>query len=119
MLRHATICLVVLLLWTIHVRGQDAAPDEAVFRTARLTLGTPMVREAVVRLGGDGAWIGKLPDLRLKLESEADWLRSPLEMENRLRGLEIRWAKSPVWVGYEVPTEGSEPRATFSIQRGF
>ncbi len=112
-------CAAALLLGMSFVRGQDAAPDEADSRTARLTLGTPMVREAVARLGGDGAWIRKWPDMRLKLESDADWLRSPLEMENRLRGLEIRWAKSPVWFGYEVPTEGSEPRATFSIQRGF
>ncbi len=111
--------MVLLLTGGTGGRGQDAVPEEAASRTARLTWGTPMVREAVVRLGGDGTWIGKWPDLRLKWESEADWLRSPLEMENRLRGLEIRWANSPVWVGYEVPTEGSEPRATFSIQRGF
>ena len=111
--------MVLLLTGGTGGRGQDAAPEEAASRTARLTLGTPMVREAVARRGGDGTWIVKWPDLRLKWESEADWLRSPLEMENRLRGLEIRWANSPVWVGYEVPTEGSEPRATFSIQRGF
>ena len=119
MFRQTACCAALILMGIPGGRGQDVVPEEAAFQTARLTLGTPMVRSAVARLGGDREWFGKWPDLRLKVESEADWLRSPLEMENRLRGLEIRWANSPVWIGYEVPTEGSEPRATFSIQRGF
>ena len=37
----------------------------------------------------------------------------------RLRGIEVRLPVSGLWLGYEPPVEGIEPRATISIQRGF
>ena len=37
----------------------------------------------------------------------------------RLRGIEVRLPMSGLWLGYEPPVEGNEPRATISIQRGF
>ncbi len=68
------------------------------------------------------AWMfpEKLPDFRLKVERPVlEGPLSPAEMETRLRGVEIRLPMEGLWMGYETSADGEEPRATFSIQRGF
>ena len=84
-----------------------------------LTLGTPMLRSTMERV--NLAWVvpEKLPDFRLKIDRPTWEAFSQAELETRLRGVEIRLPLEGLWVGYETPTEGELPRATFSIQRGF
>lgn len=86
---------------------------------ALLTLSSPMLRTGADRL--NVAWLlpEKVPEFRLKLERPAWGPLMSAELESRLRGVEVRLPLEGVWVGYEAPTGGEEPRATFSIQRGF
>ena len=84
-----------------------------------LTLSSPLIRTGMDRMNLLWLYPEKTPDFRLKLE-RPEW--GPLmvtELESRLRGVEVRLPFEGLWVGYETPADGEEPRATFSIQRGF
>lgn len=104
--------------------GQDApAPAaEAAGAIPDLKLGVPMLRAALDGPDDSPDLWDRIPDFRLKLESPMELLRSPFDWQDRIRGVEIRMAASPVWLGYEQPREGEdmeEGRATFSIQQKF
>lgn len=84
-----------------------------------LTLGSPMLRSTMDRMKLAWMFPEKLPDFRLKVD-RPDWESlTTVGMENRFRGVEVRLPLEGLWVGYETATESEEPRATFSIQRGF
>lgn len=98
--------------------AQEAAPAAA--RPPLLTLSSPLLRASMDRV--NLAWLmpEQMPDFRLKVERPAAAeMLSPMEMDMRLRGIEVRLPMSGLWLGYEPPVEGNEPRATISIQRGF
>ena len=84
-----------------------------------LTLGSPLIRSSMDRM--NLAWLlpEQVPDFRLKMERPAEVPLSPEEWQGQLRGVEIRLPMEGLWVGYVMPAEGEEPRATLSIQRGF
>mgnify|MGYP006920741236 FL=1 len=82
----------------------------------RLTLGTESIRAPLEQAAPA---FGRWPDVRLKLEASPEVPLSVLDPEPRVRGIEIRLLTSWLWMGYQWETEGDEPRATFSIQRGF
>ena len=84
-----------------------------------LTLGSPLLRSTMDRMNLAWMFPQKIPDFRLKVD-RPDWeSMTTAGMENRFRGVEIRLPVEGLWVGYETATESEEPRATFSIQRGF
>jgi hypothetical protein len=84
-----------------------------------LTLGTPMLRSTVGRLNPNWTISERLPDVRLKLARFDAESFAISDIENQIRGVEIRLPMSLVWLGYETPVDGEDPRATFSIRRGF
>ncbi|HAL92282.1 MAG TPA: hypothetical protein DCM68_04570 [Verrucomicrobia bacterium] len=85
-----------------------------------LTLGSPLLRSTMDRMRLPWLLPDNVPDFRLKVDRPmmADVL-SPMSMDSSLRGVEIRLPIEGLWVGYETPASGEDPRATFSIQRGF
>ncbi len=92
--------------------AESAAP-------ALLTLSSPMLRAGLDRMNLPWLFPEKVPEFRLRLERPAWGALTAAELESRLRGVEVRLPLEGVWVGYETPADGEEPRATFSIQRGF
>jgi hypothetical protein len=84
-----------------------------------LSLGSPMLRSTMDRINLPWLIPEKMPEFRLKVERSATIPLSPAEMQGRLRGVEIQLPMKGLWVGYETPIEGDDPRATFSIQRSF
>ncbi len=84
-----------------------------------LTLGSPMIRSTMDRVKLAWLFPAQMPEFRLKMERPAEIPLSPEEWQGQLRGVEIRLPMEGLWVGYVMPAEGEEPRATFSIQRGF
>ena len=99
--------------------AQTPAPPEPAGAAPVLTLGTPMLRSTMDRMSMAWLFPEKLPDFRLKMDRPEWGPLSAAGMEERLRGVEIRLPMEGFWVGYEKAAEGEEPRATFSIQRGF
>ena len=71
------------------------------------------------QLNIDWIFLEKIPDVRLKLERPTWGPLSAAELQGRLRGVEFQLPIQGLWVGYETAAEGTEPRATVSIQRGF
>ena len=67
------------------------------------------------------AWLypAQVPDVRLKIERPTLAELSTWDADPRVRGVEFRLPLTGVWMGYETPVEGEDPRATLSIQRGF
>ena len=90
----------------------SAEPDAA---APMLTLNSAVLRSAL----GDAGAARRIPDFRLKVEYPVWGALTSAEMESRVRAVEFRLPMPGVWVGYEMPAEGDQPRATFSIQRGF
>ena len=84
-----------------------------------LTLGSPMLRSTMEKMNLAWLFPEKALDFRLKMERPTWGPLTAAEMEGRLRGVEIRLPMEGVWVGYETSVNGEQPRATFSIQRGF
>jgi hypothetical protein len=84
-----------------------------------LTLGTPALRAGMERLRLSWLYPVQAPDVRLKIERPTLAEMSTLDAEPRVRGVEFRLPLTEVWMGYETPEEGEDPRATLSIQRGF
>lgn len=82
----------------------------------RLTLGTESIRAPLEQAAPA---FERWPDVRLKLEASPKVPLSVLDPEPRVRGIEVRLPTSWLWMGYQWEAEGDEPRATFSIQRGF
>ena len=118
MKRIGTWALAAMLLAAAGAAAQEVAPGPA--RPPLLTLSSPLLRASMDRV--NLAWLmpERLPDFRLKVERPAAAeMLSPMEMDMRLRGIEVRLPMSGLWLGYEPPVEGIEPRATISIQRGF
>ena len=99
--------------------AQTPALPEPAGAAPVLTLGTPMLRSTMDRMSMAWLFPEKLPDFRLKMDRPEWGPLSAAGMEERLRGVEIRLPMEGFWVGYEKAAEGEEPRATFSIQRGF
>jgi hypothetical protein len=98
-------------------QGPLAASPAGVPRT--LTLDTPRLRSSMERMSL--AWLipPQLPDFRLKMERPAWENLSGNELDTRFRGVEFRLPMEGLWVGYESPIRGEDPRATLSIRRGF
>jgi hypothetical protein len=98
-------------------QGPVAAPRAGVPRT--LTLDTPRLRSSMERMSL--AWLipAQMPDFRLKVERPAGEFLPGTELDTRFRGVEFRLPMEGLWVGYDAPVHGEEPRATFSIRRGF
>ena len=118
MKRIGTWALAAMLLAAAGAAAQEVASGPA--RPPLLTLSSPLLRASMDRV--NLAWLmpERLPDIRLKVERPAAAeMLSPMEMDMRLRGIEVRLPMSGLWLGYEPPVEGNEPRATISIQRGF
>lgn len=84
-----------------------------------LTLGTPALRAGMERLSLAWLYPERAPDVRLKIERPTFAELSTLDADPRVRGVEFRLPLTGVWMGYETPAEGEDPRATLSIQRGF
>ena len=99
--------------------AQTPAPPDATGPAPILTLGSPMIRSTMGRMSLAWLFPDKAPDFRLKMDRPEWGPLSAAGMEERLRGVEIRLPMEGFWVGYEKAAEGEEPRATFSIQRGF
>ena len=104
--------------------GQKAEPTPlptaaAAAAPLRLTLGTAPLRATMERWRVSWLYPASLPDVRLKVDRPAWTDLSENESESRLRAVEFRLPVEGWWVGYETPADGEEPRATFSIQRGF
>jgi hypothetical protein len=98
-------------------QGPSMAPPSGVPRM--LTLDTPRLRSSMERMSL--AWLipAQMPDFRLKLERPAWESLSGAELDTRVRGVEFRLPMEGLWVGYDVPIRGEDPRATLSIRRGF
>ena len=111
----ASLCLA----GTLRVAAQTAVAPAAPAAPALLTLSSPLIRTGMDRMNLLWLYPEKLPDFRLKMERPAWGPVTATELENRLRGVEVRLPLEGIWVGYEMQTEGEEPRATLSIQRGF
>lgn len=104
--------------------GQKAEPTPlptaaAAAAPLRLTLGTAPLRATMERWRVSWLYPASLPDVRLKVDRPAWTDPSENESESRLRAVEFRLPLEGWWVGYETPSEGEEPRATFSIQQKF
>ncbi len=84
-----------------------------------LTLGSPMLRSTMDWMKMSWLYPSRIPDFRLKVERPEWGPLTTMEMENRLRGVEVRLPMEGLWVGYETTSGDETPRATFSIQRGF
>lgn len=84
-----------------------------------LTLGSPMLRSTMAKMNMAWLFPEKALDFRLKMERPTWGPLSAEELQGRLRGWEIQLPMPGVWVGYETAVDGEQPRATFSIQRGF
>lgn len=85
----------------------------------RLTLSSPQLRSTADRINMPWLMPDKLPDFRLKIERPAWDALSVTGLESRVRGIEFQLPIPGFWIGYELPLADEEPRATFSIQRGF
>lgn len=92
--------------------GQAPAADEGL----SLTLGTTAFRDAFEKRNPA---LARWPDVRLRFDRPEEISWSLFEEEPRIRGIEFRLPMSFFWLGYEKPSEGEDPRATFSIQRPF
>ena len=104
---------------TFSAGAQEAPVPAAPEPAALLTLSSPVIRSGMDRMNLLWLYPEKAPDFRLKLERPAWGPLTAAELESRLRGVEVRLPFEGLWVGYETPADGEEPRATFSIQRGF
>lgn len=99
-------------------RGSDPAPAAA-SPAPLLTLSTPALRAGMERLSLAWLYPAQVPDVRLKIERPTLAELSTWEADPRVRGVEFRLPQTGIWMGYETPDEGTDPRATLSIQRGF
>ena len=104
------------LLAAAGARGAD--PDPAA-PAPLLTLGTPALRAGMERLSLAWLFPAQAPDVRLKIERPTLAELSTWEADPRVRGVEFRLPQTGIWMGYETPENGEEPRATLSIQQGF
>lgn len=84
-----------------------------------LTLSTPALRAGMERLHLAWLYPEHVPDVRLKIERPTLAELSTWDADPRVRGVEFRLPLTGIWMGYEAPVEGEDPRATLSIQRGF
>lgn len=84
-----------------------------------LTLSTPALRAGMERLSLAWLYPAQAPDMRLKIERPTLAELSTWDADPRVRGVEFRLPQTGIWMGYETPDEGADPRATLSIQRGF
>jgi hypothetical protein len=113
--------LAVLCAMAFAMRAEGQAPETSPSAETipMLTLSSPMLRSTMGKV--NMAWLvpEKVPDFRLKMERPEWGTLTTEEMQGRLRGLEIRLPVEGLWLGYEKPVEGENPRATLSIQRGF
>lgn len=110
----------ILVLACAAAAAEQALPPPRPENNAPLlTLDSPMLRQTMDRMNLPRGILDKVPDFRLKLDRSEELLRTPLEWEDRLRGVEIRLPMSAFWLGYGRTAEGEEPQATFSIQLGF
>lgn len=100
-------------------QGQEPAEAGPAVEMRRLTLGTPLLKSAVKQVDWARAAFEKVPDFRLKMDQSGEILQGASEWETELRGVEIRLTESGFWAGYEIPSESEEPRATFTIRKGF
>ena len=98
-------------------QGASAAPPAGAPRL--LTLDVPHLRNSMERMSL--AWLipAQVPDFRLKLERPAWESLADAEADPRFRGVEFRLPLEGLWVGYDAPGEGEEPRATLLLRRGF
>ena len=99
--------------------GQETAAAVPAVEMRRLTLGTPLLKSAVKQVDWARTAFEKVPDFRLKMDQSGEILQGDSEWETELRGVEIRLTEGGFWAGYEIPSESEEPRATFTIRRGF
>lgn len=99
--------------------GQEPAAAEPAVEMRRLTLGTPLLKSAVKQVDWARSAFEKVPDFRLKMDQSGEILQGAAEWETELRGVEIRLTEGGFWAGYEIPSESEEPRATFTIRKGF
>lgn len=98
--------------------GQPA-PAAAEPPAPLLTLGTSALRARMERLRLTWLYPEQMPDVRLKIERPTLTDLSTLDADPRVRGVEFRLPLTEIWMGYETPVAGEDPRATLSIQRGF
>ncbi|MGD9613275.1 MAG: hypothetical protein AB7V22_10305 [Kiritimatiellia bacterium] len=84
-----------------------------------LTLNSTALRAGMDRLRLSWLYPEQAPDVRLKIERPTLADLSTLDADPRVRGVEFRLPLTEIWMGYETPVEGEDPRATLSIQRGF
>ena len=103
----------------LRAAGQESASPASESAAPMLTLSSPMLRSTMGKVNMGWLVPGKVPDFRLKMERPEWGTLSTEELQGRLRGLEIRLPVEGLWLGYEKPVEGENPRATLSIQRGF
>ena len=96
-----------------------AEPAAAPSPAPLLTLSTPAMRAGMERLSLAWLFPVQAPDLRLKIERPTLAELSTWEADPRVRGVEFRLPQTGIWMGYETPENGEEPRATLSIQQGF
>jgi hypothetical protein len=108
-----------VLACALRAAGQASAPEATAEATPMLTLSSPVLRSTMGKV--NMAWLvpEQVPDFRLKMERPEWGALTTEDLQGRLRGLEIRLPMEGLWLGYETPVEGEDPRATLSIQRGF
>ena len=111
--------LVCTVASVVQAGEQASAPTTPASAAPVLTLGSPMIRSTMDRVNMSWLFPEKVPDFRLKIERPTWGPLSQAELDSRLRGVEFQLPVEGVWVGYETSADGQEPRATFSIQRGF
>lgn len=99
--------------------GVALAADPPTSSAPLLTLGTPALRTGMERLRLSWLYPEGIPDVRLKIERPTLAEISSWDVDPQVRGVEFRLPLTGVWMGYETPVEGEDPRATLSIQRGF
>ena len=108
-------------------RGPAGSPPSTMRRVARAASnegGAPGVNISIWPASKlreqSGRWLeAQVPDVRLKIERPTLAELSTWDADPRVRGVEFRLPLTGVWMGYETPVEGEDPRATLSIQRGF
>jgi len=84
-----------------------------------LTLETSAMESALERVNLRLPFANNLPDLRVKVEQPEAFRLDPELLEPRVRGVEFSLPMEGAWLGYEWAGDGEDPRATFSIRRGF
>ena len=108
-----------IAIWCGALLLAAAAPASEPTAAPLLTLSTPALRAGMERLSLAWLYPAQAPDVRLKIERPTLAELSTWDADPRVRGVEFRLPQTGIWMGYETPLEGEDPRATLSIQRGF